>query len=177
MTVAAETGSQAWNRRPTAVTVLAAIDFILAAVHIPVGTILITTAHRQAKDSSYHPFEFTGTIYVLGIVLAGIGLIMLAAGIGLLTLKQFGRICQLMVSWPGLFVIPAGTFLSIVMLRYMRTQGSRILFAEYPPESPGIAEQAEINRLHRKGAARPAWIALVVLVVSIAVIAAMTTME
>ena len=114
------------RKRPTAVTILAVVKFVSAFVWLGLGLIVAAGSARTPGDSF---------AVVFGSCLVGMGLLAIACGWGLLTLRPFGRYIQIGFSILGLVFFPFQTIISILILIYMFQGGTRILFASTPVES------------------------------------------
>jgi len=109
-------------RRPGFVTFLAVLHFVGTAVWLlAVAAGLFGAANAEPDD------RFAMTIGAnICAVLAGL---QLACGIGLWTLKPYGRILQIVLAVPFLLSIPFGTAISILLLIYLSKPGIKLLFS------------------------------------------------
>ena len=114
------------RKRPTAVTILAVVKFVSAFVWLGLG-LLITAAPRRTPEDAF--------VLVFAAALIGLGLLAIACGWGLLTLRPYGRYLQIGFSTLGLVVFPFQTIISILILVYMFQGGMRVLFAGAPVAS------------------------------------------
>lgn len=111
--------------RPALVTLLAAMQFVGGAACISIGLFLgvwaaLADASAQAGD------DLTG---LGGLLLAGLGALQVACGLGLWKLRAYGRSLQRAFAWIGLIGIPIGTVVSVLILRYLRKPGVEVLFS------------------------------------------------
>jgi hypothetical protein len=97
---------------------------------------------------------------VFGLLMAGMGVLHVAAAIGLLTLKPWGRTVQMVLSVIGLLGIPIGTLINGIILYYLTRPGIKLLFSGRPAESFTIEER----QLMARGSGQGAMIAIVVVV-------------
>ncbi|MFN2187609.1 MAG: hypothetical protein ACK2T3_02480 [Candidatus Promineifilaceae bacterium] len=116
------------NNRPTGVTVIAVL-FIISAIPSLVGTVLfILEAFKEGFT--------TGPVVSIYTLLLGIvatlfyGVLALAAGWGLFSLKDWGRSLAIFVSVFLLFVIPVGTIIGAVVIWYLRKEEVRSAFPD-----------------------------------------------
>jgi type II secretory pathway pseudopilin PulG len=128
-------------RRPTAVTLLAGLDFLVSAL------LVVGAAGLALAPSEILPRR--EAVYAAAGVLALFGTLTLAAGVGVLRLKRYGRVLQIALSFLGLPAIPLGTFLSVLVLWYLFRPGVKLLFSETPPAHLVPWEIEEIGRLQR----------------------------
>ena len=151
------TGAGGPLQRPAIVTVLAVLQFIGAAMWLVAGLVAFGAL---ATDS--------GQVAALlgGLVLGGLGATQLACGIGLWTLKPYGRTLQLVFAWIGLIGIPFGTIISILVLVYFFKPGIKALFSGKPAADLTADELAQIA-----AASKSSWILIVVVVVLLALAA------
>jgi general secretion pathway protein G len=140
-------------RRPGAVTFLAVLDLIGGTFCTVAGVSLL------AFGALKQPF-----LLALGCIYASIGLSYLAAGIGLLRMKAWGRIVQIVMACVGLIGIPVGTIISVLILIYLLKPGARVLFSGKRPEQLSDGE-AVILREFVAGGAGTLMVAVVLVVV------------
>jgi hypothetical protein len=129
---------QAPLRRPAAVTIMAVLHFLGAAGALIVG-LLLMTGGAFAREAG-GPF-----IVVFGVVVAGIGALQLACGMGLWGLKSYGRMLQIVFAAIGLIGFPIGTIIGVVVLVYLNKPGVKLLFSERPPSDFTPAERMQIS--------------------------------
>jgi hypothetical protein len=126
-------------RRPAIITLLAVLQFIGAAVLLPLGGITVLTSMGSGDPD------------LVGVVLGGLWLIVgavnLACGIGLWTLRPYGRALQIGLACIGLLGIPIGTIIAALILYYMWRPGIRALFAGKPYVEYTRAELGEIAQV------------------------------
>jgi len=66
---------------------------------------------------------------VCAVIAGGIAIFQIVTAVGLWTLKNYGRIGQLILSGIGLLAIPIGTIISAVILYYLTRPGVQLLFS------------------------------------------------
>jgi type II secretory pathway pseudopilin PulG len=115
-------------QRPGLITALAILDFIGAAFSLIAGVAAIALSSR-AQDT-----EATAVL-IVGVAFLVIAVLYTVAGIGLLNLKPYGRILQILLAIVGLLGIPVGTIISILVLVYMFNPGIKVLFSGRPRET------------------------------------------
>ena len=143
-------------KRPGLVTLLAVLQFLSAALLIALGFFGFVFAENDPNT----PAGFG--MFVGGIWLA-FGIVNLFCGIGLWTLKPYGRILQLVLAAIGLLAIPVGTVIGGLTIYYLTRPGMRALFSNKPLVDLSQAELAEIHAATRSSSA--VTILIVVLVV------------
>jgi len=131
--------------RPPFVTILALLQWASAAV-----TLLLTAL---ALVSIAGASSVRSVAVILTFLLAAGGVANLACGIGLWTLKPYGRMLQLVFAWIGLLAVPFGTIASVLVLVYLRRPGMRTLFSGKPAEALSAADRAQIAAANQGGAA------------------------
>jgi type IV pilus assembly protein PilA len=147
--------------RPGIITLLAVLQFIGAAVWLFVA-IFGSGAFLLGNDTD------RGFGVIIAVILGGFGLLQLACGIGLLTLKPYGRVLQLVFAFIGLLGFPIGTVISILILIYMFKPGIKVLFSGKPASALTPGEMTQIAAL-RQGS--QATVIIVVICVALAAIA------
>ncbi len=123
--------------RPGVITLLAALDLFFGVIWLLVaGAIAYSLANRKpdAADLAF--------LVIMGVL----GLLAVVAGIGLLQMKEYGRIVQFGISTIGLLAIPIGTIISALILYYLTRPGVRVLFSgkraeQLTPEETGAVLQ------------------------------------
>lgn len=149
-------------RRPTVVTILAVLNLLGAAFLLLAAAGLTFMVVTQAELPSPGLLQFLSAFYAV------FGLVSLFCGIGLWTLKPYGRTLQIVSSVVGLIGIPIGTVISILILVYMFKPGTRVLFSETPVSRLSAADIEEVRKLHQSSGAL---VAVVVVVMLFAVVA------
>ena len=118
--------------RPFAVTVLAILNFLG-------GLLLLVFAafFGIGAAAAGGPEEPAARIVlaVCAVLAGGFAIFQFVTGVGLWTLKNYGRICQMILSGIGLLGIPIGTIVSAVILYYLSRPGVQLLFSGRPEYS------------------------------------------
>jgi hypothetical protein len=118
--------------RPFAVTVLAILNFLGGLVLLGFAALFAIGATAAAEpDAAAAPI----VLAVCAVIAGGLGIFQFVTGVGLWTLKNYGRICQLILSGIGLLGIPIGTIVSAVILYYLTRPGVQLLFSGRPEYS------------------------------------------
>jgi type II secretory pathway pseudopilin PulG len=94
----------------------------------------------------------TEVMVMLGIgaaFLAFFALWHLAAGIGVLQMKSYGRILQIGLAGLSLLSIPFGTIVGALLLIYLLKPGAKILFSDAPAQTP--QEMADLAAVRASG--------------------------
>jgi type II secretory pathway pseudopilin PulG len=130
--------------RPGAVTLLAALNLItgLLLLLLAVGGVVVIVMNKPPTEG----------MVIIGafIVFAGLfGLWHLAAGVGLFTMKNYGRIAQIGLAGLSLLSIPLGTIVGALLLIYLLKPGAKILFSGEEPRTP--QEMADLAAVRASG--------------------------
>jgi hypothetical protein len=83
---------------------------------------------------------------VCAVIAGGIAIFQIVTAVGLWTLKNYGRIGQLILSGIGLLAIPIGTIISAVILYYLSRPGVQLLFSGRPESSLTPDERQLVTR-------------------------------
>jgi type II secretory pathway pseudopilin PulG len=118
-------GTLAEIRRPGAVTALAVWNLLQGALLLLVGLAVLFTAFAGADAGAAE----TVWMAALCLLYVAMGAAHVAAGVGLLGMRSWARILQIVLASIGLLGIPCGTVISIFILVYMMKPGVRILFS------------------------------------------------
>jgi hypothetical protein len=140
MSTAAGTPSSATAPRPAGVTLLAALNGVVAAIHLVLGVLLLFFGAMPPN------VEAPRVAIVAGGLLAAAGLFHLANAIQLWRLRPAGRILEIVQSAFWLWMIPIGTIVSAFVLYYLTRPGVRLLFSGQPwlsltPEARQLVER------------------------------------
>jgi hypothetical protein len=125
-------------RRPGFITFLAVLHFIGAAVWVAGLAFCLFGAASANADTRYG----LNIVAMICAVLAGL---QLACGLGLLSLRPFGRILQIVLAIPFLLSIPFGTAISILLIVYLNKPGIRLMFSDRPSTSLSPAEHGAVH--------------------------------
>ena len=150
-------------KRPGIVTVLAVLQFIGAGFCL-LAAFAILTLGPLGSETPEAPEA------IIGAMFGAVGLTQLMCGIGLWTLKPYGRILQMVLAWIGLLGIPVGTIISILILVYMFKPGIKTLFSGRPAQDLTPQELAQVAAATQGSAAATAVVVVVVVLISVAVI-------
>jgi type II secretory pathway pseudopilin PulG len=158
-------GTLAEIRRPGAVTALAVWNLLQGALLLLVGLAVLFTAFAEADAGAAE----TVWMAALCLLYVAMGAAHVAAGVGLLGMRSWARILQIVLASIGLLGIPCGTVISIVILLYMMKPGVKILFSGKTDELTPEEASAVASALQSSGIM---WVAggLVVLLVGVAMI-------
>lgn len=156
-------GTLAEIRRPGAVTALAVWNFLQGAVLLLGGLVVVFT---QFAGPDLAGSVWVGALCFLYLALGGAHI---AAGVGLLGMRSWSRILQIVLASIGLIGFPCGTLISIFILVYMMKPGVRILFSGKTGELTPEETSAVASALQSSGAMW-AIVALVGVLVAVAMI-------
>jgi hypothetical protein len=144
--------------RPPVVTVLAVLQLIGGTLAMVLGLLGMAAG------------GLSGTVPVLGVVvaamLAALGALQLACGVGLWTLKPWAYTLQILLAVIGLLGFPIGTILSACILWLFLRPGAKVLFSGRPAGQLTPQEAADVAAFGRSTLAT----AVIVLVVLLAVV-------
>ncbi len=130
--------------RPVLITLLAILDLVFGAFWLLAalsGVFSIATGKLGGVEVAL--FVFFGILGVLTVV----------AGIGLLRMKEYGRIVQLGLSVIGLLGIPIGTIISALILYYFTRPGVKVLFSGRRLDQLSAEEIGAVQQLQSPGGA------------------------
>jgi type IV pilus assembly protein PilA len=151
-------------KRPGVVTLLAVLVLVPGAL-----VLLASTAGLIGLFAGSPADRDPVTVGVLGALLL-LGVIQVTCGIGLWTLKPYGRMIQIILSCIGLLFIPVGTVVSIVILIYLNKPGIKLLFSNRAVESMTPDEQAQVAAVTASSTATTVIVAAVAVLVLIALV-------
>jgi type II secretory pathway pseudopilin PulG len=155
-------------KRPTIVTILAVLNILGAVLSLGMGAFMaFGMAALGGQRGQQAP---TALFLVFGLVYAALGLVQLATGVGLLQLKPYGRMLQMIGAFIGLLGIPVGTILSILILIYLFKPGVKLLFSGRAPGEMAPEERALVDRDAHTGTGVVIAVVLVLLVLFVACI-------
>ena len=141
------------------ITILAVLQFMGAAIWL-VGVFIVIGSIAAGRGGPR-------LIVIIGFALGGIGLLQALCGLGLWSLKGYGRTLQLVFAWIGLIGFPIGTLISILILVYLFKPGVKALFSDKPASELTAGELTQIAALHQGSQAT-----VVIIVIAIAAIVA-----
>ena len=136
----------AYFKRPGVVTFLAVLDILAGLLYLAGGTlvaILGLAAHIEGPALLFA---------ILGGFAAFLGALYLATGLGLWTLKPFGRTCQFVLSILWLLSIPIGTLIGAMTMYYLTRPGVALLFSGKAPAALSPEQRSLVDRESRGGA-------------------------
>jgi hypothetical protein len=134
--------------RPIGVTVLAALDLLGGAAMLALSALWLTVATTEETATP----EGVIALQSLAAISALFGLLYLAAGIGLLQLKPWGRLAQMTLAGFGLLGFPVGTLVSALILYYFTRPGVKVLFSGRGVNELSADEYNAVARDASKGA-------------------------
>ena len=123
------------RKRPLVVTLLAIVDLLGGLLRLLLGCLFAAMiADPQTQ--------------VLGVVLSGLllvpGVLQLAAAVGMLKLRPWGRVLQIVVAILSLVNFPLGTVVGTMTLIYLFQPAVKTLFSERPVESLSPEERGHL---------------------------------
>lgn len=151
-------------QRPGIVTFLAVLDLLGGALLLLLVAASVVAA-IEAKTTADQV-----VVAVLGSFYAVLGLLNIAAGIGLLQMKNWGRILQIGIACVGLLAIGCGTVISALVLVYMFKPGVRVLFSGKTFEELMPNEAADVAMVRGGSTATTVLVAIAVVFVGVAMV-------
>lgn len=139
-------------QRPGLISVIAVLDILGGCLVLFAAVAILLTA----RDES-------GFMVGLGGIYLLLGGGQLAAGIGLWTLKPWGRTLQIVFSVIGLIAVPIGTIISALILYYLFRPGVKVLFSGKQASQLTPDERAALSTLSKSGALAVAVVIIVVI--------------
>jgi len=130
--------------RPGVITLIAVLDIVFGSIYLLVVAGLAFTFESKDWD--------VATVIVLSI-LGLCGSVTLLAGIGLMLMRGFGRMTQLVLSSIGLLAFPLGSIISALILYYLTRPGVKVLFSGKRADQLTPTEAASIAQLQASGGA------------------------
>ena len=145
--------------RPTAVTVLAVLQFIGGALWGlgGVGLALLSIASPRSAEVDASPG-------VLAAILIGLAVYQIVCGLGLWQLRSYGRTMQMISAGIGLLGIPFGTIIAIIILVYLSKPGVKVLFSGKRAEELTPDEVVAVHSVTSGGAG------IVIVVIAVALV-------
>jgi len=156
--IVASTLTAAQMTRPTTVSILAVLQFIGGFFTALLAAAALLTSTGAAERPDQGPMMMG-----LGILLVAFAAYSIICGIGLWTLRSYGRTMQMISAGFGLLGVPIGTLISIAILIYMAKPGVKVLFSGKQPQELTPDEAAAVQKVTTGGAG------VVVVVIAVAV--------
>jgi type II secretory pathway pseudopilin PulG len=147
-------------KRPTVVTILGILNILGGVLALAIGAFLVFGGLAGMGEQGV-------VLAAFGAVYGVIGIVQIAAGVGLLGLKPWARLVQIGLAVIGLLGIPCGTIISILILIYMLKPEVKLLFSGASPGELAPEELEMVERLGQGSGATVAIVAVVVVVVGI----------
>ena len=152
------------TRRPNVVTFLAVLYFLSGLMEAAVA-IYLANAGRHNAQGLFPEIR----IYAFLAIGIAIGAMILAGmSYGLIAMRSWGRILQIIVSILGLLAFPLGTIISIMLLIYFFKPGVKALFSGRPYEQFTPQEIASLQEVQNGG---KAIIAVICIIIALNVVA------
>ncbi len=134
-------------KRPDGITAIAIIEFVLAALFFIGALAILVIPVASVIAYSNDTTGLIAALFGLGIgvlVTGGLGVFMIAAGIGLLRLKNWARVLTIVLAILLLPGFPIGTLLGVLALWYLFQDEVKSVFqgsgqAPTPP-TPGAQD-------------------------------------
>jgi type II secretory pathway pseudopilin PulG len=145
-------------QRPGVVTLLGVLDLVGGGLLLLSG-ILMTLAVAGGKTPEPVALVLTAAYALVGVAYV-------AAGVGMLKLRSWGRTLQIVFACIGLLGIPCGTLISVLILVYLLKPGVRILFSGREAQELSPGEAAEVRQL-MQGSGSTVVIVIVVAILSV----------
>lgn len=140
------------TRRPNVVTFLAVLYFLSGLMEAAVA-IYLANAGRQ-------PAFRIASFIAIGIAIGA--MILAGMAYGLIAMRSWGRVLQIIISILGLLAFPLGTIISIMLLIYFFKPGVKALFSGRPYEQFTPQEIASLQEVQNGGKAIIAVICIII---------------
>jgi len=136
--------------RPTAITILAVLQFISGGLCALMGGAIGLGVLASSRSAQAEPGAPMAAAIVIGITVA-VAAYQIVCGVGLWRLRSYGRIMQIIGAVVGLLGIPVGTIISIVVLVYLMKPGIKVLFSGKTPQELTPEESAAVHSVTSGG--------------------------
>ena len=156
--------------RPAFVTALAVLNFITAGTFlvivpfIALPLALLRTGGTTFRDAGL--FRVLGGVAVSASVSAGLGALSFMTGLGLWTLKPYGRTLQRIRAGGWLLLFPLGTLVARRILKFMDDQAVVALFSGHAGGNLSAEEAAALQALSVRSSGA-GWIAFLLLLTTL----------
>jgi type IV pilus assembly protein PilA len=151
-------------RRPGIITAMAVLNLIGGGFSL-LGALIVVIAGMAGGQGTG---EDLALMAGLGGLYALIGAVYLAAGVGLLQMKGWARILQIVLACLGL--LSCGIIISVLMLIYLLKPGVKVLFSGKTAEELTPQEASDVAQLQGGSTAMVVAVVLVVFLLMVAVI-------
>jgi type II secretory pathway pseudopilin PulG len=152
-------------RRPGVVTVIAILDLIFGTLALLAAALVVVAGFSGRSADGPLVMVLMGGMY--GVF----GLMGVAAGVGMLQMRSWGRILQIVMACFGVLALGCGTIVSILILVYLFKPGVKVLFSGRTAEELTPQEAADVAQLKAGGGTSPVVIVLVVFVLLLVAVA------
>jgi hypothetical protein len=142
--------------RPPALTVLAILQFVGAAICLFLGIVILSIGVIGQRGA---------WAAVGGLLLVGFAAAQFFCGAGLWNLKPYGRSLLMVFAAFGLLAFPVGTVISVVLLMYFRQPGIRLVLSGRLPETLSPDERLQVEEISYGGTV--VWVAAALIVLLI----------
>lgn len=140
MPTASGTPPSATVPRPTGVALLAALNGVVAAIHLTLGVLMLFFGAMPPNVDDHR------VAMIAGALLGAAGLFHAVNGVLLWRMRPSGRLLEIVQSAIWLWFIPVGTIVSAFVLYYLTRPGVALLFSGRPwasmtPEARQLVER------------------------------------
>jgi|EndMetStandDraft_4_1072995.scaffolds.fasta_scaffold01940_6 hypothetical protein len=135
--------------RPLGISILAVLNAI-GALFALLGAVLVVLAGVASSGDA--PRGASVVLIVIGVCYGLVGVFQIATAIGLWSLKNYGRVCQLIAAALSLIAIPVGTIIGGLILYYLTRPGVKLLFSGAAPADLTPEERQIVARDADQGA-------------------------
>lgn len=139
--------SSVTRKRPAVITILAVLN-ILGGILTLLAAAVVAAVNFAGDASEMDPVVSAILVAFLGIL----GLVSLGVGFGLLRLRSWARMAQIVLSCIGLLGFPMGTIINALILFYFFRPGMSALFSGRPTSAMTGEELTAIDALQKSGA-------------------------
>jgi type II secretory pathway pseudopilin PulG len=149
-------------RRPGLLTLLAILDIIGGVVCVLLGILFVGTGLAGGRE---------GAIVVgMGFAYLLLGPVSLAAGVGLLQMKEWARITRIVLGCLGLLGFPCGTLISALVLLYLLKPGIKVLCSGRSAEDLTAQDVSDVAALRGGSTVVVVLVLFLVFLVAVAVV-------
>ena len=150
-------------RRPGIVTVMAILDLIAGSLGL-LGAVIVVIGALASGDRAESP----AVLAAIGLLYAVVGGVYVAAGVGLLQMKSWARILQIVLACLG--ILSCGILISVLMLVYLFKPGVKVLFSGKTAEELTPQEASDVAQLKSGSSGTIILVVVLVLVMMVAII-------
>jgi hypothetical protein len=123
--------------RPFGISFLAVLNALGGAFALLGGALVVAAGVMSQGESR----GGAAVLIVLGVLYGLVGVFQLATAVGLWSLKNYGRVCQMVTAGLSLIAFPVGTIFGALILYYLTRPGVKLLFSGAAPSDLTLDER------------------------------------